>query len=235
MVGPRPLRLTRLLNTPPQYSSAMFRLVNAVCLLDAGIVMPTARLATFGVPAVPAIGGHHGRGRGAGAAPGAPGVPGIPPAPLPFTLFDDDIRIGLGDWLRAFALPIDFFKLPLSSRDVRLEVQARQDFADDTRRDHVIRARFATMIVALPALLTIVSGVSLTAKLELIQRLALALMPGTFDSRQVVSYRALGDSAGDYVRAARALGLCLLVCFCVRVRNSSEWKLTGDRRNQKLE
>ena len=82
-----------------------------------------------------------------------------------------------------FALPVELFKLPLSNRDVRLEVQARQDFADDERRDHVIRARFTTMIVALPALLTIVSGVSLTAKVELIQRLALALMPGTFDSR----------------------------------------------------
>ena len=78
-------------------------------------------------------------------------------------------------------------------------MQARQDFADDARREHVIRARFTTMIAALPALLIIVSGVSLTAQLELIQRLALALMPGTFDSRQVASYRALDDSARDYV------------------------------------
>ena len=85
--------------------------------------------------------------------------------------------------MRAFALPIELFKLPLSNRGVRLEVQARQDFADDARREHVIRARFTTMIAALPALLIIVSGVSLTAQLELIQRLALALMPGTFDSR----------------------------------------------------
>ena len=93
--------------------------------------MPAARLPIPCVPAVvPAIAGHRGRGRGAGAAPGAPAVPGIPAAPLPSSLVDGDIRLGLGDWLRAFALPIELFKLPLSNRDVRLEVQARQDFAD---------------------------------------------------------------------------------------------------------
>ena len=111
----------------------------------------------------------------------------------------DDIRLGLGDWLRAFTLPIELLKLPLSNRDVRLEAQARQDFADDARREHVIRARFTTMIAALPALLIVVSGVSLTAQLEFVQRLALVLMPGTFGSPQVAPYRALGDSAGDYV------------------------------------
>ena len=137
LVGPRSLRLVRLLSTPSQHSSAMFRLVNAVCLLGGGIVMPAARLAIPGVPAVPAIAGHRGHGRGAGAAPGAPAVPGVPAAPLPSTLFDNGIRLGLGDWLRAFALPIELFKLPLSNRDVRLEVQARQNFADDTRRDYV--------------------------------------------------------------------------------------------------
>ena len=130
--------------------------------------------------------------------PGAPAVPGIPAAPLPSSLFDDDIRLGFGDWLRAFALPVEFSNLPLSNRDVRLEVQARQGFVDDARRQHVLRARFTTMIAALPALLIIVSGVSLTAQLELIQRLALALVSGTFDSQQVASYRALGDSAADY-------------------------------------
>ena len=54
LVGPRSLRLMRLLSTPSQYSSALFRLVNAVCLLDGGIVMPAARLAIpddTGVPA----------------------------------------------------------------------------------------------------------------------------------------------------------------------------------------
>ena len=170
----------------------MFRLVNAVYLLDGGIVIPAARVAIPGAPAVPAIAGHRGRGRGAGAAPGIPAMPaGIPAAPLPSSIYGGDIRLGLGDWLRAFALPIELFKLGLSNRDVRLEVQARQNFADDARREHVIRARFITMIAALPALLIIVSGVSLTAQLELIQRLALALMPGTFDSRQVASHRAL--------------------------------------------
>ena len=89
LVGPRSLRLTRLLSTPWQYSSAMFRLVNAVCLLDGGIVMPAARLAIPGVPAVPAIAGHRGRGRGAGVAPAAPAVPGVPAAPIPSSLFDD--------------------------------------------------------------------------------------------------------------------------------------------------
>ena len=97
-------------------------------------------------------------------------MPGIPAALLPSSLFDDDIRLGLGDWLRAFALPVELFNLPLSNRDVRLEVQARQDFVDDARRERVIRARFTTMIAALPALLIIASGVSLTAQLELIRR-----------------------------------------------------------------
>ena len=199
LMGPRSLRLARLLCTPLRYSSAMFRLGNAVCLWDGGIVVPAARLVIPGVPAVPAIAGHRGRGRGAGAAPAAPAVPGVLAAPLPSSLFDGDIRLGLGDWLRAFALPIELSKLPLSNRDVRSEVQAGQDFADDARHEHVIRARFTTMIAALPALLSIVSGVSLTVQLELIQRLALALTPGTFDYRQAASYRALGGSAGDYV------------------------------------
>ena len=61
LVGPRFLRLTRLLSTPPQYSLAMFRLVNAVCLSDGGIVMPAARLAILGVPVVPAIADDDGR------------------------------------------------------------------------------------------------------------------------------------------------------------------------------
>ena len=108
--------------------------------------------------------------------------------------------------MRAFALPIELFRLPLSNRDVRLEVQARQDFADDARRENAIRAHFSTMIGALPVLLIIVSGVSLTAQLELIQCLALALMPGTVDSRQVASYRALSGSAGDYVNVLRTGG-----------------------------
>jgi hypothetical protein len=38
----------------------MFRLVNAVCLLDAGVAVPAARLPIPGVPAVPAIAGHRG-------------------------------------------------------------------------------------------------------------------------------------------------------------------------------
>ena len=136
-----------------------------------------------------------------------PAVPAVPAAPLPSSIYDDDIRLGLGDWLRVLSLPIELFRLPLSNRDVWLEVQARQDFADDARREHVIRARFSMMIGALPALLIIVSGISLTAQLELIQRLALALMPGTFDSRQIASYRALGDgSAGDYVHVLRTRG-----------------------------
>ena len=70
LAGPCSLRVARLLSTPSQYTSAMFRLVGAVCLLDGGIAMPAARLAVPAVPAVPAIAGHRGRGRGRGAVAG---------------------------------------------------------------------------------------------------------------------------------------------------------------------
>ena len=55
LVGPHSFRVARLLSTPSQYTSAMFRLVSAVCLLDGDIAMPAARLAVPAVPAVPAI------------------------------------------------------------------------------------------------------------------------------------------------------------------------------------
>ena len=76
------------------------------------------------------------------------------------------------------------------------------------------------MIAALPALLIVVSGVSLTAQLELVQRLALTLMPGTFGSRQVASYRALGGSAGDYVHVLRTGGDAASVPASERVNTS---------------
>ena len=55
-----------------------------------------------------------------------------------------------------------------------------------------------------------------------------------YDAIDMAPHGAMGHGGGG-VRAAKASGLCLLVCFCVRVRNASEWKLTGYRRNQKLE
>lgn len=55
LVGPRSLRVAWPLSTPPQYTSAMFRFVSAVCLLSGGLAMPAARLAVPAVPAVPAI------------------------------------------------------------------------------------------------------------------------------------------------------------------------------------
>ena len=215
LVGARALRVSRLLSAGSQYSSALIRLAGAVCRLDTGIALPAPRAAVAAVAPVPPVAAanrgrgaaNRGRGRAGGAAvPGVPGAPAVPAAPAPSSAVDDDVRLGLAEWLTAFALPVELFRLPVSNRDVRLEIQAREDFADDARREHVIRARFPTMLRALPALHSMVDGVALTAQLELIQRLALALMPGTFDVRQVASFRALDDSASDYIHVLRTGG-----------------------------
>ena len=230
LLGARNQRATRLLSSGSTYSSSLVRLAGAVGRLDTGITLPAPRAALAagrGRGGGAGAAGGGGRGRGAGAAP-----PAVPAAPLPSSEFDDDIRLGLADWLRSFALPIELFRVPFSNRDVRLEIQAREDFADDKRRENVVRTRFPTMLGAFPALSTLVDGISLTAQLELIQRLALALMPGTFDVRQVASFRALDDSAGDYIHVLRAGGGAASLAPSERVKRVLAEHLSAEQRRR---
>ena len=229
LLGPRNLRTTRLLSASSVYATSLIRLAGAVGRLDTGIALPApvAAVAAGRGRGGGAAAGAGGRGRGAGVAP-----PAVPAVPLPSSQYDDDIRLGLADWLRSFALPIELFRLPLSIRDVRLEIQAREDFADDKRRENVIRARFPTMLGAFPALNTLVDGVSLTAQLELVQRLALALMPGTFDVRQVASFRALDDSAGDYIHVLRTGGGAASLPPSERVKKLLAEHLSSEQRRR---
>jgi hypothetical protein len=139
LVGPRSLRLVRLLSTPSQYSSATFRLVSAVCLLDGGIVMLAARLAIPGAPAVPVM-------LVIEAVAEVPVPRPVHPRCLAYRQRRFRRRFAMTTfasasviWLRAFALPVELFKLPLSNHDVRLEVQVRHDCADDARHKHVVR------------------------------------------------------------------------------------------------
>ena len=228
LVGPRNARATRLLSSNSAYSASLVRLAGAVGRLDTGIVLPAP------IAAVP---GGRGRGAGAGGAAGrgrgaCAALPVPPIAPLPSSEFDDDIRLGLADWLRSFALPVELFRLPRTNRDVRLEIQAREDFADDKRRENVVRSRFPTMLGALPALTVMVEGVSLAAQLELVQRLALALMPGTFDVRQVASFRALDDSAGDYIHVLKTGGGAASLPPSERVRKVLEEHVSAEQRRR---
>ena len=202
LAGPRALASSRLLSSPEQFSFTMQALARAACTADGGLTPPSALPAVAPVAPVPATygpapaRGRGGRGRGRGGAvllaPAIAGTPGVPAAPMPSGALDEDILLAVAAWLRASALPLELAVVPTGRRDVRLEIQARTNFASDSQRENVIRLRLAKLLACLPNTSAVVGGVSAGSQLEHIRRLALSLLPN-FDAKQVASFRALDD------------------------------------------
>ena len=212
LLGPRSTRDVRRLSIEPMslFASTMVALGSAVCAADDGLTRPQA---TPGVPAVPAVAGvpaqyapvaGRGRGRGRGALiapaqPFVPAVPAVPARPFPSTDIDEDVRLGIADWLRNYSMPIELTAVPSNRREVRLELQARAHFADEGKREGVIRQRFTQLLTCLPHVAKVVAGANLMAQLETVKRMALSMLDTTFDVKQVAAFRALDDVVGKYI------------------------------------
>ena len=208
LVGPRYTRDARLLSADSQYAASMVLVARAVYAADDGLVAPTARPLVPGVPGVPAVpfvpAVPAGRGRGRGAAVPAmpavaavPAIAAIPAAPLPSTASDEDVRLGVSEWLNTRALPLELVSVPRNRRDARIEVQMRTQFTAGSG-ESVIRARFSSLLQSTTSLATVVSGVSLAAQFGLLGRLHIALLPN-FSAAHVASYQALDDVVSRYV------------------------------------
>ena len=139
LVGPRYTRHVRLLSTDSQYAASMVLVARAVFAGDLDLTAPAPVAAVAAVPAAPAGGrgasGRGGGGRGRGGGAGAPAVPAVPAAPLPSSSDDEDVRLGVSEWLHTHALPLELGAVPRNKRDARLEIQARVRFAETTQRE----------------------------------------------------------------------------------------------------
>ena len=131
LVGPRYMRVTRLLSSDSWYSASMVFVARQICALDDDLTAPPARAAIAAVAAVAAGaigrggGGRGGRGHGVGV----PAVPAVAYAPMPSSAFDEDIRLGFPEWLNQNALPVELASAPRNRWNARLEMQARARYA----------------------------------------------------------------------------------------------------------
>ena len=130
-------------------------------------------------------------------APGVAAVPAVPAAPLPSSVADDDVRLGIAEWLGQMALPLELCSVPRDRREAWLDVAARLRFVHVAQREAVVRSRFGVLLQSLPVLSVVVGGVLLAAQFGLIGRLAVELLP-SFNSGSVASFQALNDIAGRY-------------------------------------
>ena len=134
LVGPRYMRVTRLLSSDSWYSASMVFVARQICANDDDLAAPPARAAVAAVAAVAAGaggrggGGRGGRGRGAGVAAVA-AVPAIAYAPMPSSAYDEDIRLGFPEWLNQNRPPVELASAPRNRRGARLEMQARARYA----------------------------------------------------------------------------------------------------------
>lgn len=212
LVGPYYTRDVRQISSNSQFTYALTELARAVCAGDDGLVAPQPRPAVAPVAAVPGVaavppqlGAGRGRGRGAviaaamPAVPAVPAVPGRPAAVFPSTEHDEDIRLGIADYLQTNALPDELITVPKTRRDVRLELQARQSYSTEVNREKIVRARFAYLLECVPHLKRVVAGAALAAQLDTLHRLALEMLSTPFDVKMVASFHALNDAVKMHV------------------------------------
>ena len=109
----------------------MLLLAKAVFNADYHLVRPAPIAFVPGVAAFPVVPGGRGRSVGAGGRGRGAGVPMVPAmapisaAPMPSSLADEDVRLGISDWLSQMALPVELSSVPRDRRAARLDVDAR--------------------------------------------------------------------------------------------------------------
>ena len=203
LCGARSTIDSRLLSGGSRFAYSLVAVARATCVADVGLAAPAAIPHQPGVAAVPAVYGRgrggRGRGRGPLLAAAIPAHAAVPAAPFPSSAADNDILSSVADWLRTYSLPSELVSLPLSIRDVRLEIQARQAFADDSRRETIVRSRFASLLPCVPNLERIVAGATASTQIEVAQQLAFSICSTPLVPKSVSSFHALDDALQPFM------------------------------------